>query len=327
MQDDIGCAAEMGGTATSRQQEKDLAVKTSTSMAAWIRAGLFALPVYGILVAYATRNSQPDQTTDPDAWAAFVSTPEYLVEHVLSSVVGAALVILGTMALGVLLSRTRAARLGVTGMVLSVVAQVLFMVPGVISTFATPAIGAAYLAGNRDAMTIVFPEILGGVFALALLLAAVGNVLLGIAIWRSRALPRWTGLVWAAAAVTFYVLGTVVGIVTVGASIATQPIGAGLLAISATGIIWSVMAARGRAAKIIDRAVDEDVAVREAAARGGGVRPSFGWCSGGRPERWPPAASPSPRRWSCCDRCGVLVVALAITRRGDRLSRTMEIRP
>ena len=52
-----------------------------TPAAGWIRVGLFALPVYGLLTAYATLKPQPDQVSDPDGWARFVS----------STVLGAAL--------------------------------------------------------------------------------------------------------------------------------------------------------------------------------------------------------------------------------------------
>jgi hypothetical protein len=34
-----------------------------TPTAGWIRVGLFALPVYGLLIAYSTLKPQPDQVT------------------------------------------------------------------------------------------------------------------------------------------------------------------------------------------------------------------------------------------------------------------------
>lgn len=126
----------------------------------WIRVGLFALPAYGLLIAYSTWKPQPDQVADPAAWARFVSDPSYLVGHVLGNVLGTALVIFGTFAVGAFLAASRAPRLGLLGMVLSITGYVLFTVPGVISTFATPAIGTAYLAGNREVMALEFSPIL-----------------------------------------------------------------------------------------------------------------------------------------------------------------------
>jgi hypothetical protein len=205
----------------------------------WSRVGLFALPVYGALLAVGTLRPQPDQATDPVGWAQFVSTPAYLVQHALSNVVGAVLVILGTVALGAFLAAGRAPRWALTGMVLSLVGQVLLMVPGVISTFATPAIGAAYLDGNSDVMALQFPPSLGLTFALALLLTVAGSVTLGVAGWRSRLVPRWAGVVWAVAAVTFYLAGAALGMATTGASLPTQPVGALLMVVSGAAFAWA----------------------------------------------------------------------------------------
>lgn len=206
----------------------------------WIRVGLFALPAYGLLIAYSTWKPQPDQVADPAAWARFVSDPSYLVGHVLGNVLGTALVIFGTFAVGAFLAASRAPRLGLLGMVLSITGYVLFTVPGVISTFATPAIGTAYLAGNREVMALEFSPILTVITLLALLLAVIGNGLVSLAIWRSGSLPRWAGVIWAAATLIFYVLGFALGLATTGASLPTQPIGAALMAIAGAWIAWAV---------------------------------------------------------------------------------------
>jgi hypothetical protein len=212
-----------------------------TPAAGWTRVGLFALPVYALLIAYATLEPEPDQESDTQSWARFVSSTEYLIGHLAGNVVGSALVIFGTFALGTYLAAGQAARLGLWGMVLAVSGQILFTVPGALSTFATPAIGAAYLAGNRDAMTLEFSPVASAVLALGLLLAVTGNVLLGVAIWRSGTLPRWAGVMWAVAAVVFYVLGAALGMATTGASLPTQPIGAVLMAVSGAWIAWAAV--------------------------------------------------------------------------------------
>jgi hypothetical protein len=210
-----------------------------TPTAGWIRVGLFALPVYGLLIAYSTVKPQPDQVADPEGWARFVSSTSYLVGHVLGNVLGTALVIFGTFALGALLATSRAPRLGLWGMVLSITGYVLFTIPGVISTFATPPIGAAYLAGSRQVMSLEFSPILTAITLLALLLAVIGNGLLSVAIWRSGILPRWAGVIWAVGTLIFYVLGFALGMATTGASLPTQPIGAALLAIAGAWIAWA----------------------------------------------------------------------------------------
>jgi hypothetical protein len=212
-----------------------------TPAAGWIRAGLFALPVYGLLIAYATWKPQPDQISDPEGWARFVSSSSYLVEHLIGNVLGTALVILGTTALGAFLTASRAPRLALWGMVLSITGYVLFTVPGVISTFATPAIGASYLAGNREVMALEFSLILTAIVVVALLLAVIGNGLLSVAIWRSGSLPRWAGVIWGAATLIFYVLGAALGMAATGASLPTQPIGGVLMAVGGAWIAWAAV--------------------------------------------------------------------------------------
>jgi hypothetical protein len=225
---------------------------TSTPAATWIRVGLYALPAYGLLIAYSTLKPQPDQVSDPDGWARFVSSTPYLVDHIIGNVLGTALVIFGTFALGAFLAASRAARLALWGMVLSITGYVLFTVPGVISTFATPAIGAAYLAGNREVMALEFSSVLTVIILLGLAFAVVGNGLLGMAIWRGGTLPRWSGVIWAAATLIFYVLGAALGMATTGASLPTQPIGGVLMAISGAWIAWA--ASRQRASEAISLA-------------------------------------------------------------------------
>ena len=205
---------------------------------AWIRTGLFALPLYAVVTAYATLRAQPDQVSDPASWARFVSSTSYLVEHVLGSLVGTVAVIFGTFALGAYLARSRVRRLALWGMTLAIAGHVLFTVPGVVSTFATPAIGRAYLAGNEAVMTVDLSAAVPA-FALALLLGLAGNLLLGAAAWRSGRLPGWTGLLWMAGTVVFYLLGTVLGLATTGASLPTQPIGAALLLVAGAGMAWA----------------------------------------------------------------------------------------
>ena len=213
---------------------------STPGVAAWTRAGLLALALHGLLVTYATRTPQPDQVADPDGWARFVTSPSYLVEHLATTVLGTVLVVLGTVALATHLA-SRTPRLALTGLVLAVVGAVGFTVPGVISTFTTPAIGAAHLAGDEDVMALEFPPVVGPVFALALLVTVAGNVLLGVAVWRSSLLPRWAGVLWAVASVVFHLLGAALGLATTGASLPTQPVGGALTAVAGAWLAWGLL--------------------------------------------------------------------------------------
>ena len=219
-------------------------MSTTSASTAWIKPGLVALPLYGAILGFTTRTPQPDQVIDPEGWARFVSSPSYLGEHIASSVVGAVLVIFGTLALGTFLLGTRAPRLALWGTILAVTGQTLFMVPGTISTFATPAIGAAYLRGNPEVMTVEFSPVLTLITGVALLLTVAGNIVLGVAIWRSGVLSKWAGLLWITGTLAFYVFGAFLGMATTNASLPTQPVGAGLLAISGAWITWTVLRSR-----------------------------------------------------------------------------------
>jgi hypothetical protein len=213
----------------------------TTSIANWIRTGLLALPVYGLLTFWSTLDPQPDQSKDPAAWARFVSTPSYLVSHLFGSIGGTIFGILGIFALGAYLANSRAGRLGMVAMVMTVLGQALFLVIGGISTFATPAIGRAYVEGTKAVMQVEFPSAMMLTFLAGILLALVGNVLLGVAVWRSGTLPRWAGIVWIVSAVMFYVLGVVLGQATTGASLVTQPIASLLIVVSGGWIAFSAL--------------------------------------------------------------------------------------
>jgi hypothetical protein len=207
----------------------------------WIRAGLWALAVAWLVTAWSSREPQPDQVQDPDAWARFVSSDAYQIGHLLGGTGGTILAIFGAFALGCFLAGGRSGGLALAAMVAAAAGTALLLVPAVISTFATPAIGKAYLAGNQDVMQqLEFPASMSVVFLLGLLLAFVGNILLGIAVWRSRVLPRWAGALWAAGTVLFYVLGVILGQATTGSSLPTQSAGALLMGGAAVWIAWTI---------------------------------------------------------------------------------------
>jgi hypothetical protein len=203
-----------------------------------------ALPVYGVLTAWSSLGAQPDQVKEPEAWARYVSTTGYLVSHLIGSTGGTILAIFGAFALGAYLAGSRAGRLGLAAMVVAAAGHALLLVPSVISTFVTPAIGEAYLSGMEGVIKgVEFHPAMTATYLLGLLLAFVGNVLLGVAVFRSGTLPKGAGALWVASVLVFYALGAVLGIFTTGASLPTQPVGALLMAISGG---WMAITAMGR---------------------------------------------------------------------------------
>ena len=184
----------------------------STDTTNWIRVGLFALPLYGVLTFWSSLDPQPDPNTNYEAWARYVTANHYVLTHVFGSILGLILAIFGTFALGAYLTRSRAGRLGLVAMVITIFGSALFLPAMGVSAFSAPEEGQAYLAGIEglaelptSSAHIAFTVI----SLLVVVLLFVGNVLLGVAVWGSGTLPKWAGALWAAAQVFMYPLGLV----------------------------------------------------------------------------------------------------------------------
>ena len=187
---------------------------SATNIIKWIGSGLLGLPLYGVLTFWSSLDPQPDPNTHYEAWSHYVITNHYVLTHLFGSTLGLILAIFGSFALGSYLANGRAGRLALVAMVITVTGSALFLPAMGVSTFAAPEQGQAYLAGIEGIpeMPTSFADIAFAVTSLlVVLLLFVGNVLLGVAVWRSETLPRWAGALWAAAAVFMYPLGLVYG--------------------------------------------------------------------------------------------------------------------
>src|SRR3712207_362402 len=98
---------------------------STANTANWIRAGLLALPIYGLLTFWATFTHEPDRQNQVEAYARYISTTSYLAQHLLGSIFGTILAIFGVIALGAYLANSRAGRLALLGMVLSIAGSCL----------------------------------------------------------------------------------------------------------------------------------------------------------------------------------------------------------
>src|SRR5215211_8784496 len=132
---------------------------------AWIKVGVWALPIYGLLTLWGTLTHQPDPNADFGAYARYVSTTSYLVNHLIGSILGITLGIFGAIALGAYPANGRAGRTALAAMVLSVAGSCFILAIFGMSTFATPAVGRAYLAGQQSVVE-VNQDILGVPLAL-----------------------------------------------------------------------------------------------------------------------------------------------------------------
>jgi hypothetical protein len=211
----------------------------------WIGIGLLGLPLYGALTFWSSLHPQPDPNSHYEAWSRYVTTEHYVLTHVFGSILGLILSIFGTFALGAYLTRSRAGHMGLVAMVITVLGSALFL-PGMgVSAFAAPEEGQAYLAGieGLDKLPPIFADTAFTVTNLLMvLLIFVGNILLGVAVWRSGVLPRWAGALWAAGAVLMYPFGIVYA-ATIGPA-STPPtvlVGSLLIVISGAWMAFSVL--------------------------------------------------------------------------------------
>jgi hypothetical protein len=207
----------------------------------WIGVGLLSLPLYGALTFWASLEGQPDPNTQLEAWARFVTTNQYVWGHLLGSILG---LIFAIFALGTYLSRSRAGRMGLVAMVMTVLGSPLFLPLQGISTFSAPEEGQAVLAGLEEFEELppIFANTMAALTGLVVIvLQFVGNILLGVAVWRSGTLPRWAGVLWAGAHVLMY-LSLVYG-QTIGPASTppTVPFGAVVVVISGAWMARSAL--------------------------------------------------------------------------------------
>ena len=218
---------------------------SAPSITRWIGIGLLGLPIYGVLTFFSSLNPQPDPNTHYEAWARYVTTDFYLLKHLFASGLGLILVIFGTIALGAYLITSRAGRMGLVGMVITVFGTLLFLMIGGLSIFAVPKEGQAFLAGIEEYAklpTILADTALLPTMGVGVLLMLVGNVLLGVAVWRSGTLPKWAGALWVAGS-ALPLLGQIYIILPIGANSTppTVPAGAVLVVVGGAWMAWSVL--------------------------------------------------------------------------------------
>jgi hypothetical protein len=210
----------------------------------WIGIGLLGLPLYGALTICSSLEGQPDADTQLEAWARYVTTNYYVISHVFGSILGLICLIFGVFALGVYLATSRAGRMGLWAMVITVLGSALFLPLQGVTTFSAPEEGQAVLAGLEEFEALP-PIFANTVFALTglvvILLGFVGHILVGVAVWRSGTLPRWAGALWAGANVLMYlslVYGSTIG---PASTPFTVPLGAVVLVISGAWMVWSAL--------------------------------------------------------------------------------------
>jgi hypothetical protein len=208
-----------------------------SSLVRMTRLFIWALPAWATLLLLATLTHQPPYQTRFGAWSRYVTTPEFLLSHLVGSILGGALGILGFVGLGLFLvgqEDRRTSRLAVPGVVCSVIGNVFVIAVFGIAAFAQPAIGRSYLAGHADVRPL-YDDVNGVpllVTALCgVLLLSLGVALLGLGIVRSGMVPSLAGWSLVVGAPVFAILGVVL-------ADAVQTVGAALLLAGSLGTAY-----------------------------------------------------------------------------------------
>ncbi|MDE9366700.1 hypothetical protein PZ938_13885 [Luteipulveratus sp. YIM 133132] len=200
------------------------------------RAGLWLLLAYALLLALGTLTHQPDYAADFDGYARYVTTGGFLAGHLLASIGGAGLGVLGATAACAYLVRGPAPRLALAGLTGTVMGNVVTASVFGAAAFAQPAIGRAYLDGAAGVVPLnddVYGTPLVLTAVVGLLLLAAGAVLLGMSLRRSGL--RGPGLAYAVLLPLFAVAGFTVEV--------AQPVAAVGLAVAAVLIARRLPAA------------------------------------------------------------------------------------
>jgi hypothetical protein len=134
--------------------------------------------------------------------------------------------------------------MGLVAMVITVLGNALFLPLQGVSTFSAPEEGQAILADLEEFEELppIFANTVFGLTALLdIVLLLVGNVLLGVAVWRSGILPKWAGAIWAAAHVLMYLSLVYASTIGPASTPPTVLVGAALVVISGAWMAWSVL--------------------------------------------------------------------------------------
>ena len=180
-------------------------------------------------------NTNPTRRASSNPWSQFVTTDRFLAGHLVGSILGQAIYLLGAIALAAaIFPTTRRPREAVTGIALAVLGSAGLLAGFGTAAFAQPAIGRLELAGGLDAQQL-YDDVIRTPAMITLLagavLFAVSTVLLARAAAAAGA-ERW-------ATVSFGASGPLIGIVGVAVGEA-QTVGALAAVIGGVGLGSSV---------------------------------------------------------------------------------------
>lgn len=160
------------------------------------RGFIWMLPVWAALLLYATLTEQPDPQTVFADFAAYVTTSQFLLTHIVGSIVGAAIGSIGLIGLMLFLQDTKVAGRAIFGMAATIAGNILMSSTYGVAAFAQPAMGRMFKAGHQNALEFynqTYAAPLVGTALTGLLLFIVGGVFTGMALLASGRFTRWAG--------------------------------------------------------------------------------------------------------------------------------------
>jgi hypothetical protein len=200
--------------------------------------GLWLLPVYALLLALSTLTHEPDHAEDFEAWSRYVTTDVFLVSHLVGSILGAALGVVGTICAMVLMLRGPSARTALLATALTTLGNVLLTSVFAAAAYAQPAIGRAFLSGMPGAEGL-YDDVYGAplltAVGLGALAFAAGALLLGRALARTAPSLRWAGWTYGVSLLVFFLAAFTVPVL--------QPVAAAVACVAAVVVALRLPAA------------------------------------------------------------------------------------
>jgi hypothetical protein len=197
-----------------------------------VRLGSLALAVAGVLlVVYPALRPFSDETSLQGA-AAFGSDA-WIAAHMLA-MVGFILTALGVFGLHLALQNTHAEGASFWALIVTWIGVGLILPFYGGEAFGLHAIGQRAIADQSPALVSMADAVRSGagllMFLIGLLLLAAGAIMVAIAVWRSRRLPRWSGIPFALAFALY-----------IPQFFGSQPLRVGHGVLVAAGCLWLAM--------------------------------------------------------------------------------------
>jgi uncharacterized membrane protein len=201
------------------------------------RLGALALAISGLFfVLYPAIRPFSDEASLQGA-AAFAS-PQWILAHTLA-ILGFILLTLGIFALYLMLQTSNVERPALWGLIISWLGVGLTLPFYGAEVFALHAIGQQALSQQNAALLSLANQTRFGpgfiMIITGLILLALGAILIAVAIWRSKSLPKWSGVPFALALVLY-----------IPQFVASQPVRVAHGLLLATGCLWIAMEMWGR---------------------------------------------------------------------------------